>query len=693
MIKAKHYITCIIIVLSTIAFANKIDSLKNILSLELPDTTRVIVNYKLGNAFININLDSAEWYTKASVEKAHDIDYKNLEFLAAFQLCLVEIYKEQYFLAVKVGEIALDLALENQKASVMNRIGAAYYYNQDFENALRSYTKSLNMAGDNEAKALANSGIGNVYYAQKKYDQALIYYQTGYEYQMKEGDQESIADCLINIGNVYDDLMQYDLAVETFEKSLEIYIKNDLQELAGLCMMNMGATQIKKDDLLSAKNNFSNALKKFDIQNDWHNKALCLFNIAVVAEKEKNFREAQLKYKAAIEIGQKLNNFDFLQQCYESLSSLYYSENDFNKAYFYHVLYVKSKDSLNAKLFNEKIAAQETKLKTKDKEIEIEKLNIEGNAKETQRNFLIVISILGLSVTFFVYRSYREKMQANNVLADKNTAIRKQKREIERQKIIVDIQNKDITDSINYAKQIQTAILPSGEVIKSALEESFVLYKPKAIVSGDFYFFSEKEGKVIMAVVDCTGHGVPGAFMSMIGHNLLSQIINENGITTPSEILNHLHIGVRKVLHQNDSTTGNRDGMDIALISIDKSMQKIEYAGANRPLYHIRSSVLNEIKSDKISIGGFQKEEKRTFRNNIIELQKGDTFYFFSDGYADQFGGEKGKKFMVKNLKKTFVKIHTLPLNEQERQLYTLFENWRGEAEQVDDVLVVGIKV
>ena len=285
-----------------------------------------------------------------------------------------------------------------------------------------------------------------------------------------------------------------------------------------------------------------------------------------------------------------------------------------------------------------------------------------------------------------LFNRYRIKQKANNALEKLNREIK--------------FYNKEITDSINYARQIQTAILPANERILRALPDSFVLYKPKAIVSGDFYFFAEKNGRAIIAAVDCTGHGVPGAFMSMIGSNLLNQIIIEKGISKPDEILNRLHLGVREALKQ-DSTEGDqKDGMDICLCSIDTRNYSIEYAGANRPLFIFRDGVLSEIKANKFPIGGIQTEEERRFTNHQIQLKKHDSLYLFSDGFVDQFGGERGKKFMSKQFKQVLAGIQNLPLKKQEEQLDKTFENWRNfpnpakmAYEQVDDILVIGLRL
>ncbi|GAB4138719.1 MAG: hypothetical protein Fur0041_13740 [Bacteroidia bacterium] len=253
--------------------------------------------------------------------------------------------------------------------------------------------------------------------------------------------------------------------------------------------------------------------------------------------------------------------------------------------------------------------------------------------------------------------------------------------------------NADITSSIQYARRIQQAILPELNKLKLYFPESFVLYKPKDIVSGDFYWFDEKNNKKIIIVADCTGHGVPGALMSMIGHNLLNQIILENGITEPDKILRLLNEGVRHALKQDQSEQDTPDGMDIAVCAIDSDKREVLFSGALRPLIVIRKGLLSKIDSDRFPIGGVHDNKEKKFTLHRFILDKGDALYMFSDGFADQFGGAKGKKYMVKQLLADLVNLSDLPMTQQKENLNRIFEEWREGHQQVDDVLMVGIKM
>ncbi len=267
-----------------------------------------------------------------------------------------------------------------------------------------------------------------------------------------------------------------------------------------------------------------------------------------------------------------------------------------------------------------------------------------------------------------------------------------EKAEVEKYKLIIEEKNKDITDSIIYAKRIQQAKLPKKEDIYASLPDSFVLFKPKAIVSGDFYFFQKNKQSVFIAAADCTGHGVPGAFLSMIGSEKLQDAVSVSSDT--SEILTRLNKGIKTSLRQSESFDSTRDGMDIALCSVNTTNYTINYAGANRPLWIIRSgqTEVEEIKATKKAIGGYTEDEQH-FDTHQLQLAKGDSFYIFSDGYADTFGGEAGKKLMTKRFKEILLDIQHKPMPQQEIYLDTFIETWKADAEQVDDILVIGVRL
>lgn len=309
------------------------------------------------------------------------------------------------------------------------------------------------------------------------------------------------------------------------------------------------------------------------------------------------------------------------------------------------------------------------------------KKELDFKSKEEANRKLI---IAGKELDF--HKEAKEKQAAELTIAYN------EKSEIEKSKLEVEEKNKNITDSINYAKRIQQAKLPRKEKIYASLPQSFVLFKPKDIVSGDFYFFYKNHQSVFIVAADCTGHGVPGAFMSMIGSEKLMDAFSQT--TDTSEILKYLNKGIKNSLQQSDSDESTRDGMDIAICSIDMNKRIINYAGANRPLWIIRNgqAAIEEIKGTKKAIGGLT-DDNQHFASHELELQQGDTFYIFSDGYADTFGGQYGKKLMTKKFKKLLIEIQDKSMPEQEKHLDNFVENWKAGVEQVDDILVIGVRL
>lgn len=286
---------------------------------------------------------------------------------------------------------------------------------------------------------------------------------------------------------------------------------------------------------------------------------------------------------------------------------------------------------------------------------------------------------------------YENERFLEQKVEERTAEVVRQKEEIESQRVKLEHLYNEVTDSIKYAKRIQEAILPPEAEVKKELPHSFVLYKPKDIVSGDFYWVERVGSKVFFAAVDCTGHGVPGAFMSIVGYNLLKQIVKEE--TDPGKILNKLSKGVKDTLHQGLEEGTTKDGMDIALCAYDVSTNTLQYAGAYNPLYLIRKGQLIEVKADKFPIGGALKDsESRNYTSNTIPLEKGDTIYIFSDGYADQFGGKKGKKFMIKQFRQLLLSIQNKTMDEQKIFLNQTIENWMNGYEQVDDILIIGTR-
>lgn len=297
-----------------------------------------------------------------------------------------------------------------------------------------------------------------------------------------------------------------------------------------------------------------------------------------------------------------------------------------------------------------------------------------------------------ISVCGFVFVKIRERnLRRENIILEKRVVerteiISKQKDEIERK-------NNVIIDSIEYAKNIQQSILPSNEDIARVFQRYFILYKPKDIVSGDFYWLHESDKRILMAAADCTGHGVPGAFMSIMGYNLLNETISENPTAAPSEMLDILNRKVLNSLKQHDTGTSAKYGMDIALVSINKEKSKAEFSGAHNSLLIYRNNECIQLKADRLSVGSLIKEETESFTNHVFDVQKGDMLYMFSDGYVDQTGGPDGKKFFGTPFRELLQSIHQFDEEEQRKILDDTIVKWRGPKSQIDDILVIGIRI
>ncbi|MBK8806810.1 MAG: DUF4154 domain-containing protein [Bacteroidales bacterium] len=299
---------------------------------------------------------------------------------------------------------------------------------------------------------------------------------------------------------------------------------------------------------------------------------------------------------------------------------------------------------------------------------------------------LAIVALLMVLITiYFVARAYIIKKKSNAALHSKNIEIQAQRDEIV-------LQKKEITDSIIYARRIQTAILPPEAIIKNVLSDHFILYKPRDIVSGDFYLMTQVESILVITAVDCTGHGVPGALMSMLGIAYLNEIVKEKGITNSSDILNRLRKMLLQSLNQAGTKEETKDGMDMALCVINTQTLECTFSGAYNPLYHISNNNLTEFKADKMPVGLSEKINE-SFTESNFKINKGDTLYLFSDGYPDQFGGENNKKFMAKRFKELLLQIQTHDMTQQHNILDTSIKEWMKNYEQVDDILVVGIKI
>jgi len=565
----------------------------------------------------------------------------------------------------------------------LNNIAFMYQAQNMYEKAHENYAKALNILNKLPSEesdiyiGVIYNNIGLIYERKNSYDTALVYYEKSLKIRRKIGDKRGISESLNNIGNTLRKMDRIDEALENLLEALKI--KEELNDAGGLSytLNNVSIIYYLKGDM---KKSLEYALRSKD-------EALKTGNIEALAQISNSLSKNFFELKNYKEAYNHLKEFIFYN---DSLTSV----NNKKALYKHQVQYEFDKKEALIK------AEQEKK----------ELVNYEKLRRQKLITYGAIIGLLLLIVIIIIiYRSYTIKKKSNINLTNKNIEITKQKHLIEEQ-------HQEITDSINYAKRIQTALLTSDEYWKEIAPEHFVFFKPKDVVSGDFFWaFQTENNLAIWVTADCTGHGVPGAFMSMLGIGFLNEIVVENNITNPVEILNSLRNKIIKALEQKGADTQQKDGMDLALCVWDKNANTLEYSGANNPLWMVRelkhiteeqklergtfikenaTKGLVEFKADKQPVGFYrEKHEQVSFTSTKIQLEKGDAIYTFSDGFADQFGGEKGKKYKYLPFKELLVSINEKPFPEQKEILNQEFESWKGNLEQVDDVCIIGIKV
>ena len=417
----------------------------------------------------------------------------------------------------------------------------------------------------------------------------------------------------------------------------------------------------------------------------------------------REYKNALNYIRKAEDIAKKIDLKTDIPTIYESLSEAYDSIGDYQKSLYYFHKFKDTEDSLKTADRMKTILDLQTKYETdkKDAAVKLANLQKEKVEKTNQNQQLIIygfvcVFIIVIVFSFIVFRQFKQIRKNNQELEHKNELITEQKEEI--------------TDSIHYAERIQRAILPQDQLIDEKISDKFILFKPKDIVSGDFYWMKiiERSKLLIATAADCTGHGVPGAFMSMLGVAFLNEIVTKPKVQESGQVLDNLRQSVISSLHQTGKEGEQQDGMDISLIAYNYETKGLMYSGANNPLYIVRSNekeaieadkilkgenhTLYEIKADKMPIGIYKKELV-DFKTNHFQLLDGDVLYMFSDGYADQFGGPKGKKFKYKPFKQLILNNVSKPMSEQREIFDTAFEEWKGDLEQIDDIILIGIKI
>ena len=591
-----------------------------------------------------------------------------------------------------------ELGFKNGIARSLNNLGGVYDDQGDIEKALSYYFKSLKITeeiGEKKGVTQSLNNIGAIYYQLGQLKASRSYFDKSLKIQEESNDQGGIAKSLSNIGNIHLKKKEVDKALEYFFRALKIRENISQKKEIANSLNTIGGAYRFQNKYEEALKYYLKCLEIVVQTNDKEGLSISHINIGTLYYELNNLPLAKKYATKGLDVSQELGFPTRIRDAALLLSDIYEKESNGMKAFEMYQLYITMHDSVNNKETAKTTARQQAKYeyekqKTIDDAEHDKLLAIEHEEKEKQ---IIITGAtgagLGLVVVFLIFVFNRLRITKKQKLV-----IETQKKEVENQKEIVEKahealeeKNQEITDSITYAKRIQSAILPPDKLVKENLKESFILYKPKDIVAGDFYWLEQKNNKVLFAAADCTGHGVPGAMVSVVCNNALNRSVREHKLTDPGEILNKTREIVIAEFEKSDEEV--KDGMDIAICSLEGN--KLLYAGANNPLWIIRKGELIETKANKQPIGQFDHPEPYT--THSFELQKGDSIYIFSDGYVDQFGGEKGKKFKAKAFRELLLTIQNQPMEEQKTIIDNSFEAWRGGLEQIDDVCVIGVSV
>ncbi|MBL1231914.1 MAG: tetratricopeptide repeat protein [Flavobacteriales bacterium] len=673
------YILLLVACFSFQSKASNLDSLSKYISSASEDTTKIEALIKLGKKLRNGQVDSATTIFQQALQLSKKIKWRKGEALAYGTLATCKSIQSDYPGAIE------------------------YYYN-----ALAIHEELNNLDG----VAVMYAGLGVLYKNTNDLEKALELHNKALEIDLKRGDTARTSLHYGNIGVVYKHLQDFDKALEYYGKALEIDTKNNNIDGQSRHLGNIGVIHKNLENYEEAITYYFKALEISEQQNDLEGiliKSQNLGNLYILLGK---YAEAEKYIQRALDLSNQLGSLNGLYSGYSKQTTLYEHMGRDKEALKSLRLAMAYKDSIFNEENKKEILRQEVNFEFEKKQAieqaEHEKeLAVAASEQKRQQLFLVFLAVILLAViiiSFIIYKSLKNSNKQKQL-------IEQQKFEVEQQKIIVDNKNKEITDSIIYARRIQQAILPPKEVLSKNLENGFILYKPKDVVSGDFYWMESSdintngalEKAIFLAAADCTGHGVPGAMVSVVCNNALNRAVREFKLTNPAEILDKVRLLVIETFEKSEEEVN--DGMDIALCSLtfqipsaelneSETVATLQYAGANNALYMVKTNdkeKLIEIKPNKQPIGKVDNPEP--FTQHTIKLQKGDTIYMFTDGFADQFGGKKGKKLMYKPFKNLLLSIQDKTMNEQKAMLGQYFEDWKGNLEQVDDVCVIGVRI
>ncbi len=701
----------------------KFDSLYQVAVAAKTDNDKALYYDEACRAILRYNPDSALVIANYGLEYAQKTN--NDTTIADSYNSLGVIYRtlSDYQKAINSLKISLQ---HSEKVNALRQIenansalGLVYMEQGNFSAAIETHYKILLDAKNREdtfsiAQTLNN--IANCYFEQSLFEKALENYKDAYEYAVAMQSEFGQSLLLGNMGSCYYKLKQYDMAMENYQKSYDISVKIEDMEGVGIMYSSFASVYFDQEDYDKAMEYQLKSLEVKQQLNDKYGESSSLNEIGKIHHEKGDVGKGIFYSKGALNIAKEIGAKEMERDANEALYKMYDERGDKANAYIHFKNHIELRDSLineetkkkdyrnelNFQFQKQHFADSLQQVKKDEiaqQEIEKERVKAESQKKLTYGFSIAFIIMLVLAA--FIFKEYKAKKRSNEIIAQ-------QKKEVEEQSHIISEKNKEITDSINYAKSIQTALLTEDAEWEKISKEHFVYLKPKDVVSGDFFwaFNNEEENISVWTAADCTGHGVPGAFMSMLGIGFLNEIVIESKLTDPSQILNLLRDKIIKALTQKNVSTQKRDGIDMALCVWDKNKNELFYAGANNPLWIINPNRVSwpeeaipfgdnltgaELKPTKQPVG-FYTGDKTPFDVVKMKLEKGDQIYVFSDGYADQFGGERGKKLKYKPFKEMLVSISSLEMTKQKAELDTFFEHWKGDLEQLDDVCIIGIK-
>lgn len=571
-------------------------------------------------------------------------------------------------------------------AATLNNFGIVYQDQGDNAKAIEFYTRSLKAneeIGDKKGEANTLSNIGRIYSGQGDIAKAIDYQTRSLKLRESIGDKRGMAIAFSNIGSIYAEQDNNMKAMEYFTLYLKMSEEiGDINNIA-LALVNIGFVYKKQADYSKALENLNRSLKMFEEMENKKWMAFSLTNIGDIYKKKGENDKAIEFYNRALSISQISGFVDIARDASEALFNSYKITGKYKEALKMHELYIMMRDSILSEKSQKEIINQEIKY-SYDKQKALDAKENESqkavSAEREQKQRVAIYGITGSLVLVLVFALF---------VFNRLRFTRKQNKIIEEQKNLVEGKQKEVLSSITYAKRLQEAILPPDHYVKTYLPSSFIFYKPKDIVAGDFYWMERRDDILFIAAADCTGHGVPGAMVSVICSNALNRAVLELGITEPGKILDKTRELVLETFSRSDKEV--KDGMDISLATINTNTKEIKWSGANNPLWYISNGKLIEVKANKQAIG--KTDNPLPFTTHSFQLNKGDSFYLSTDGYADQFGGVNGKKLKKKALKEMLLQNSLLSPTQQKEKLESSFNNWMGTLEQIDDVCMIGVKI